>query len=111
MPEPDDGRTYAVVELMGHRMRPGAISDAQLGGATLLRIEHPSARDNLDEPLVEYYAPSALFSIRPCTRDEAIRLAEFRWPTEADRTLRALASVNGSSAYIDSDDDYEDVDA
>jgi hypothetical protein len=102
----DDGRVYAVVELMGHRVRPGAISDAQLGGATLLRIEHPSARDNLDEPLVEYYAPSALFSIRPCTRDEAVRLAEYRWPTEADRTLRALASVNDSRAYIDDDSEF-----
>lgn len=102
----NDGRVYAVVELMGHRVRPGAISDAQIGGATVLRIEHPSARDNLDEPLVEYYAPSALFSIRPCTRDEAVRLAEFRWPTEADRALRALASVSDSSAYVD-DEDYE----
>lgn len=104
----DDLRTYAVVELMGHRVRPGAISDAQLGGATLLRIEHPSARDNLDEPLVEYYAPAALFSIRPCTREEAVRLAAHRWPTEADRALTALASVNASSAYLDDEDSWDE---
>lgn len=102
----EDGRVYAIVELMGHRVRAGAISDAQLGGATLLRIEHPAARDNLDESLVEYYAPSALFSIRPCSRDEAVRRASFCWPTEADQTLRALASVTDSNAYLDDEDDF-----
>lgn len=36
---------FAVVELMGHRTRAGAISDATMGGATLLRIEHPTRVD------------------------------------------------------------------
>lgn len=73
---------YAVVELMGHRTRAGMVSDAQMGGATLLRIEHPTARDHTgEEPLTEYYAPSAIFSIRPCSQEEADRAAQYWRPT------------------------------
>jgi hypothetical protein len=48
---------YAVVEIMGRRTRAGMVSDATLGGATLLRIEHPTRADySGEEPLTEYYA-------------------------------------------------------
>ena len=71
---------FAVVELMGHRTRAGAISDAQMGGATLLRIEHPSRADHTGaEPLAEFYAPAAIFSIRPCSEDEAVKVAAWSW--------------------------------
>lgn len=73
--------TYAVVELMGRRTRAGRISDAQMGGATLLCIEHPTERDHTGEaPLTELYAPSALFGIRPCSEEEAIAVAGWAWP-------------------------------
>lgn len=51
---------HAVVEIMGRRTRAGLISDATIGGATLLRIEHPSERGADGEPLAEYYAPQSL---------------------------------------------------
>lgn len=69
---------WGVVEIMGHRTRAGMLSDAQIGGATMLRIEHPTLTDSSGaEPLTEYYAPSAIFCIRPCTQDEATVAA--RW--------------------------------
>lgn len=75
---------FAVVELMGHRTRAGAISDATMGGATLLRIEHPHRPDHTgEEPLTEYYAPSAIFSIRPCSADEATAVAARSWADPA----------------------------
>jgi hypothetical protein len=72
---------YATVEIMGRRTRAGVISDAQIGGATLLRIEHPS-RANFSgaEPLTEYYAPQAIFAIRPCSQEEAEKVAAWAWP-------------------------------
>lgn len=70
---------HAVVEIMGHRTRAGAIADAQLGGATLLRIEHPSVTGHDGEPLAEYYAPSAVFAIHPCSPEDAKRAAEMYW--------------------------------
>ena len=71
---------FAVVEIMGRRTRAGAVGDATLGGATLLRIEHPTRKDHTGvEPLAEYYAPSAIFAIRPCSQDEATKVAEWAW--------------------------------
>lgn len=76
---------HAVVELMGHRTRAGRISDAQLGGTTLLKIEHPTEKDHTgDAPLAEYYAASAIFSIRPCSEEEAIEAARWWRPPSAN---------------------------
>lgn len=86
--EAPDLNLYGVVEIMGHRTRAGILSDAQMGGATFLRIEHPT-----EPEMVEMYGSQAIFGIRPCTRDEAVRIAAWAWKTDAERTLRALASV------------------
>jgi hypothetical protein len=81
---------WAVVEILGHRTRAGLISDASMGGATLLRIEHPDTADCTGaEPLVEYYAPAALFAIRPCSKEEASRVAGLYWMALAPRELDA----------------------
>lgn len=71
---------FAVVEIMGRRTRAGAVGDATLGGATLLRIEHPTRKDHDGGPLAEYYAPAAIFAIRPCSQEEATKVAEWAWP-------------------------------
>lgn len=105
----EDGCQWAIVELMGHRTRAGAISDAQMGGATLLRIEHPSRADHTGvEPLCEYYAASALFSVRPCSREDAEKVAAWAWP--APTTQRALPSA--AALVIDGGEDdwsYDDA--
>jgi hypothetical protein len=96
---------YAVVELMGHRTRAGRISDAQLGGTTLLKIEHPTEKDHTGEaPLTEYYAASAIFSIRPCSEEESIEAARW-WRRPGTDEPRALAPAFESLV-----DDIEDVD-
>lgn len=94
----DDLNLYGVVEIMGHRTRAGVLSDAQMGGATFLRIEHPT-----EPTMVEMYGAQAIFGIRPCTREEAIRTVAWAWKTEAERTLRALASVGDIYAFEDDD--------
>jgi hypothetical protein len=72
---------WGVVEIMGHRTRAGALSDATIGGATMLRIEHPTRPDHTgNEPLCEYYAPSAIFAIRPCSQEDATAVAGRVWP-------------------------------
>ena len=100
--ETPDLNIYGVVEIMGHRTRAGILSDAQMGGATFLRIEHPT-----EASMVEMYGAQAIFAIRQCTRDEAVRVAAWAWKTEAERTLRALASVG--DRYADGYDDEEYV--
>lgn len=101
---------WAVVEIMGHQVRAGTISDATIGGAVMLRIQHPTVPDHAGHgPLTEYYSPSALFSIQPCTRDVAVRFAENRWrrpsPTPA---LAELESIRDADVYDDEDDGWTD---
>jgi hypothetical protein len=98
---------FAVVEIMGRRTRAGMISDAQLGGATLLRIEHPTRADATGaEPLTEYYAPQAIFAIRPCTEQEAAEVAGWAWA--APRTIPALdPAFDDAIDELDNDTDPE----
>lgn len=72
---------FGIVEIMGHRTRAGALSDVTIGGGTMLRIEHPTLADpeNDHEPLAEFYSPSAIFAIRPCSAAEATAAAERCW--------------------------------
>ena len=99
---------WGVVEIMGRRTRAGALSDATIGGATLLRIEHPTRKDHTGEdPLAEYYSASAIFAIRPCSEEEAAAVAGWAWP---ERTVRpALSPAFGE--FVDGDEvDAELVD-
>lgn len=96
---------FAVVEIMGHRTRAGAVSDAQMGGATLLRIEHPSRSDHGEEPLTEYYAASSIFCIRPCSPEEAAKVAAWAWPEP--HTTPSLGP--GFAELVEPDDDDEDA--
>ena len=102
----DAGGLWAVVEVMGRRTRAGLISDAQLGGATLLRIEHPSAVDHTGaEPLTEYYAPAAIFAIRPCSREDAETVAAWAWHTGRSAQPE-LAAPFDELVDVDADEPY-----
>jgi hypothetical protein len=100
---------FAVVELMGHRTRAGAISDATMGGATLLRIEHPTRADHTGEdPLAEFYAPAAIFSIRPCSEDEAAKVAAWSWTGDVGghRALSPAFDELVDAEIVDDEDEH-----
>jgi hypothetical protein len=84
-----------IVEIMGHRTRAGHLTDATIGGATMLRIEHPT-----DPELVEYYTPAALFAIRPCSLEQAVAAASWWARVEPPRELTAFDEF-----VLDDDDD------
>jgi hypothetical protein len=103
-----DVSLWGVVEIMGHRTRAGRLSDAQLGGTTFLQIEHPTRVDHTgDRPLTEMYGQAAIFAIRLCSQDEAVKVAAWAWP-DAMPTRAALSP--GFEDMIDEDDDDEDLD-
>jgi hypothetical protein len=86
---------WGVVEIMGHRTRAGMLSDATIGGATMLRIEHPSLADATGaEPLTEYYSPSAIFCIRPCSKEEAEVAARWWVRTDSSAPLQLSPALD-----------------
>jgi hypothetical protein len=106
---------WAIVEIFGHTVRAGTISDAQLGGATMLRIQHPTVPDHdRHGPLSELYGDKALFCVRPCSRADAIRFAEARWRAPAPvPAVAELAAIGDAPIDVDEpwdDDNYTDDD-
>jgi hypothetical protein len=94
---------WAIVEVMGHRVRAGLVGDAQLGGQTLLRVEHPT--EQLDgDPLAEYYSAAAIFGIRPCTEEHARAVAAYHW--QAGPQQRELPPT--FEQLVQDDDEWDD---
>lgn len=97
---------WAVVEIMGHRVRAGLCSDATIAGATFLRIEHPTAKDaSGEEPVTEYYAPSSLFAIRPCSFDEAVVAARYWVAQRAPGELPPVLDEFTDDVDVEDDDE------
>lgn len=59
---------WAIVELMGHRQRPGYVREVELAGAKMLRIDIPAESGDV----TEYYGASAIYAIRPA-QEEIVR--------------------------------------
>ena len=64
----------ARVELMGHRIRIGVVSEVTLLGQTMLRIDFPHDDENRTP---EFYTPSSIYGILPGGEPE--------WPTPVAR--------------------------
>jgi hypothetical protein len=84
-PEIDDG--WYAIELMGHRARLGHVRTVPFGGRQMIEITEPAhpVGDPKQDPdgdghdgrevvsaRVEYYAPAAVFSLRPSTEEQIL---------------------------------------
>lgn len=67
MPTPFEG--WAILELLGHRQRPGFVAEVEIAGSKMLRVDVPIGTDTAgqDVTLTEYYAGAAVYALRPCT--------------------------------------------
>lgn len=64
---------WAILELMGHRRLGGLLSEAQVAGASFVRIDVPG---DSDEPVAtQLYSPSAVYCITPTTEEMARAVA------------------------------------
>lgn len=82
---------WATLELMGHRQRIGRVSEVEMFGGKLLRIDIPTEGGDI----TEFYGSSSVYSLRPLAEDVArqqakrygdprpIRPVEFRLPAPA----------------------------
>jgi hypothetical protein len=79
MSEQQAFESWAVLELMGHRQRPGMVKEVEIAGGKMLRVDIPM-KDGAD--VTEFYGISSVYSIRPVSeeiaRDMAKRLYDVR---------------------------------
>lgn len=91
---------WCVIEMLGHRRLAGHVTEAQISGASFLRVDIPG------EPQVtQYIAPGSVYAIHPTT-EEIVRsvAARFR-PAPVQRW--ELAPVVEASAEPYEDASYE----
>lgn len=87
---------YYVVELLGHRVRYGRVSEVTRFGESFCRIDMPT-----DPPTFEEYSGKALYGLRPAS-EESIRA--YHAPRKA-----LAASVDDYADAADSNDYAEEI--
>ena len=69
---------WAILELMGHRIRIGLVQEAEMFGVKMLRIDIPAG----DGTVTEFYQPQVIYALRPVAeeiaRTEAARYGDPR---------------------------------
>ena len=72
--EQETKEMWALVELFGHNRVAGKVTEAEIGGGALIRVDVPAVKDK--EPLTKYYNVKAIYGITPVDEATARRMAE-----------------------------------
>lgn len=65
---------HAIVELMGHNVIAGYVSEQTIAGTAMLRVDVPKVGDQ--EPFTKFFSGGAIYGITPTTQDIAERAAQ-----------------------------------
>lgn len=60
-------KSWAIVELMGHRVRTGFAQEVEIAGGKMLRVDIPAEAGDI----TEYYGASSIYALRPCSEEMA----------------------------------------
>lgn len=112
---------WAVVEIMGRRAYAGLVSETELAGAKLIKVEVPEVPAEAGIPGIpaffKLFSPSALYGITPCTEDEARRWAANRrethissWEIQDRRPLRLTTRDSEEAEEVPADPPAREVD-
>lgn len=113
---------WAIVEIMGHHKLAGRISEEEMLGVKLLRVDVPETsragwhgQSHSQPGYTKFFGAAAIFGIEICTEAEARRVAKETESYNHPVPYEALRLPAGSSADgFDGDDedegDYEIVD-
>lgn len=89
---------WAVLELMGHRIRAGEVREVEIAGGKMLRIDIHCGDGVV---LTEFYSTAAIYALRPCSEEIARReMRGYRDP----RPVRPVEYRVEAAAQIDFDD-------
>lgn len=77
---------WAILEVMGHRTRPGYVKQVEMFGGILLRIDIPV---NETVTVTEFYGCSSIYSLRPATEELVRDTAKSSYSADP-RPVRAL---------------------
>lgn len=61
---------WAVVELFGHQVIAGLVSEQVIGGQGFVRVDVPAVRGNVG--FTKFYGAGAIYAISPCDEEAAM---------------------------------------
>lgn len=76
---------WALLELMGHRTRPGYVKEVEMAGGKMIRVDIPAG----DDTVTEFYGVAAIYSLRPAT-EEIVRESAARSYGADPRPIRPV---------------------
>lgn len=71
---PERFRHWCIVELFGHQIIAGEVSDQAIGGETFIRVDVPAIEGR--ESYTKLYGKGAIYAITPCTEETARRMTQ-----------------------------------
>lgn len=98
---------WAVLELLGHRRLGGYLSEQVIAGASMLRIDVPSACGD-GVAMTMFYSPAAVYCITPVGEDEARAVARQSQPQPVQRWEMPEAQVPSLPRRREEDEDFDD---
>lgn len=97
---------WAIVELMGHRVIAGQVSEASQFGAAMLRVDVPG-RPGDGACVTQFYGGSAIYALTPCDEGAARKVLERRYDLPEPVRLALPAAPPRDSSYADDTDPDE----
>ncbi len=100
-----------IVELFGHQRIAGRVSDQQLGGSALLRVDVPEVDGQ--KGFTKFYGTGAIYAITPVSEETMLQAVRALRPVPIERWVletRQIPSVAGRADPDDYDDYDEDDD-
>jgi hypothetical protein len=99
---------WAILELMGHRVRPGYVKEVEMAGGKMLRVDIPVGNGD-GQHVTEYYGCPAIYALRPAT-EELVRSEIARSYGADPRPVRPLDYKEREQLEAPKHDPDDDID-
>jgi len=87
-PPPFEG--WAILEILGHRTRPGYVKEVEMFGGKLVRVDIPVKDADIEGHVTEFYGCASIYSMRPATEDVVKEAAYREWGGVDPRPVRPV---------------------
>jgi hypothetical protein len=105
-------KEFAIVELFGHQKIAGLVTEAVIGGCSLIRVDVPAIGDQ--PAYTRYFGQGAIYSLTPVSEEIARSALDYIRPRPVQPYMLPAShterTINDDQPGIDYGDDYEDED-
>jgi hypothetical protein len=101
----DQIETWAYVEIMGHSVIAGRVSERKVGVQVMLQIDVPKSDEGF--AFSKLYSPSSIFSISPTTEDWCRKFQKQKINYPVLPYIPESRQLNGSQEHLIDEDNEE----